>query len=88
MLGICEDNDGDFWLMELTSFSSAGLYATKKELIVKRVSEIALEDYEKNKVKVIRGPFMTCDGKHKGRFYPKSIIDKEVKIYENGNTKT
>ena len=53
---ICEDNDGEFWLMELTSFSSAGLYATKKKPVVKRISEIALEDYEKSK-NIIRGPF-------------------------------
>lgn len=46
-IDIVQDNDGNFWMMELTSFSSAGLYATKKEPIVQRVSEIAMEDYEK-----------------------------------------
>ena len=46
-IDIAQDNDGNFWMMELTSFSSAGLYATKKEPIVNRVSEIAMEDYEK-----------------------------------------
>lgn len=46
-IDIVQDNDGNFWMMELTSFSSAGLYATKKEPIVHRVSEIAMEDYEK-----------------------------------------
>jgi len=48
---ICQDNDGNCWLMELTSFSSAGLYATDKDKIVKRVSEIAeaemLDKYKK-----------------------------------------
>lgn len=39
---VCEDSDGDFWLLELTSFSSAGLYACKMENIVKRVSEISM----------------------------------------------
>jgi len=42
---ICEDDDGGFWLMELNSFTSAGTYASKKENIVKRVSEIALEEW-------------------------------------------
>jgi len=46
---VVEDNDGNFWLMELTSFSSAGLYANDKEAIVKRVSEIAWEDYKNGK---------------------------------------
>jgi hypothetical protein len=35
-------------MMELTSFSSAGLYSTRKENIVRRVSEIAMKDYEKS----------------------------------------
>lgn len=43
---ICQDTDGKFWMMELTSFSSAGLYECKMENIVKRVSEIALEDFD------------------------------------------
>ena len=42
---VCQDSDGNFWLMELTSFSSAGLYACKMENVVKRVSEIASEDH-------------------------------------------
>jgi hypothetical protein len=42
---LCQDADGDFWLLELTSFSSAGLYAADKKAIVKYVSEIALEDF-------------------------------------------
>ncbi len=41
---ICQDADGDYWLLELTSFSSAGLYAADKKKIVDRVSEIA--EYE------------------------------------------
>ncbi len=42
---ICQDNDGECWLLELTSFSSAGLYATDKKAIVSKVSEIAEEDW-------------------------------------------
>lgn len=43
---IAEDSDGNYWMMELTSFSSAGLYACKKDKIVHRISEIAIEDFE------------------------------------------
>ncbi len=43
---ICQDADGDFWLLELTSFSSAGLYAMQKDLVVKRVSEIVEMEYK------------------------------------------
>lgn len=43
---ICEDNDGNFWLLELTSFSSAGLYATDKQKVVNRVSEIVEMEYK------------------------------------------
>lgn len=39
-IDICQDSDGNYWLLELTSFSSAGLYATDKAAIVKRVNEI------------------------------------------------
>ena len=39
-IDVVEDADGNFWLMELTSFSSAGLYACDKNKIVERVSEI------------------------------------------------
>jgi len=42
---ICQDNDGECWLLELTSFSSAGLYETNKKAIVEKVSEIAIEDW-------------------------------------------
>lgn len=44
---IVEDNDGNYHLMELNSFSSAGLYACDKTHIVERVSEIALDDFKK-----------------------------------------
>ena len=44
-IDICETNDGEYFLMEINSFSSAGLYACKKENIVKRVSEIAEEEW-------------------------------------------
>ncbi len=44
---ICQDGDGECFLLELTSFSSAGLYATNKAAIVKRVSEIAEAEYLK-----------------------------------------
>ncbi len=43
---IAEDTDGNFWLMELTSFSSAGLYEANKKAIVEKVSQIALEDWK------------------------------------------
>ncbi len=46
-MDIAEDSDGVFWLLEYNSFSSAGLYACKKEPIVKRVTEIAEEEYLK-----------------------------------------
>lgn len=50
-IDICETNDGEFFLMEINSFSSAGLYACKKDLIVKRVSKIAEEEWlEKEKL--------------------------------------
>lgn len=45
---VCEDSDGNFWLMELTSFSSAGLYACKMDNLVKSISEIAIEDNKIN----------------------------------------
>jgi hypothetical protein len=40
-IDVAEDGDGNFWLMELTSFSGAGLYACNMDAIVKRISEIA-----------------------------------------------
>jgi hypothetical protein len=44
-LDICQSSEGEFRLLELTSFSSAGLYSCDKGAIVKRVSEIAIEDF-------------------------------------------
>jgi hypothetical protein len=43
-IDVVMDSDNNFWLMELTSFSSAGLYACKMENIVTRVKEIVMED--------------------------------------------
>ena len=48
-LDICQDNDGECWLMELTSFSSAGLYATNKKEIITKVSRIAEEEWKRKK---------------------------------------
>lgn len=39
---VAQDNDGNCWLLELTSFSSAGLYECNKDDIVREVSKIAL----------------------------------------------
>lgn len=44
-LDICQSGDGEPFLLELTSFSSAGLYAANKYDIVKKVSQIAENDY-------------------------------------------
>lgn len=44
-LDICQDSDGMCWLLELTSFSSAGLYASNKKDIVEKVSRIAESDW-------------------------------------------
>lgn len=44
-MDIAEDNDGNYWLLEINSFSSAGLYACNKERIVTRVSEITEREY-------------------------------------------
>lgn len=43
-IDIAEDSEGNFWLLELTSFSSAGLYACDKNEIVKRVSDLVLNE--------------------------------------------
>jgi len=48
-IDICQCNDGNFWLLELTSFSSAGLYATNKKDVARRVSDIVEMEYEKQK---------------------------------------
>ena len=44
---ICTDSDNNCWLLELTSFSSCGLYASDKNKLVKEISKIAFEDYER-----------------------------------------
>lgn len=45
---IFQDGDGEFWLGELTSFSSAGLYESNKPAIVKRVNEIVELEYKEH----------------------------------------
>ncbi|TRO55769.1 DUF4343 domain-containing protein [Candidatus Bathyarchaeota archaeon] len=42
---IVEDMDGNYWFMEMNSFTSAGTYAAPKEPIVTRVSEIAFKEH-------------------------------------------
>jgi hypothetical protein len=44
---IAEDGDGNYWLLELNSFSSCGLYACDKKAIVNQVTEIAMDEYKK-----------------------------------------
>jgi hypothetical protein len=44
-LDLCQDSDKNFWLMEVTSFSSAGLYCCDKKATIRRVSEMAWEDF-------------------------------------------
>jgi hypothetical protein len=44
---ICQDSDKNCWLMEVTSFSSAGLYATDKKEIIRKVSEVAETEYRR-----------------------------------------
>ena len=46
---IAEDADGNCWLLELTSFSSAGLYLTDKVKVVNRVNEIVEMEYDLRK---------------------------------------
>ena len=46
VIDICEDNDGNFWLLEINSFSSAGLYECNKTAIVQKVSAIAEEEWK------------------------------------------
>ena len=45
VMDVCEDNDGNYWLLELNSFSSAGLYECNKTDIVQKVSQIAEEEW-------------------------------------------
>lgn len=48
VVDICEDAAGDFWLLELNSFSSAGLYECNKKKIVEVVSKMAVDSFNKN----------------------------------------
>ena len=43
-IDIAGDNDGNYWLLELNSFSSAGLYASNKKDIVTKVSDIVKKE--------------------------------------------
>ena len=52
VVDVCEDADGNFWLLEFNSFSSAGLYGMKKDDVVGRVSMIAQREYYKQKAKL------------------------------------
>jgi hypothetical protein len=44
-IDVVEDTDGNYWLLEINSFTSAGTYAAPKTPIVKRVSEIAFKEW-------------------------------------------
>ena len=44
-IDIFQDTNRKFWVGELTSFSSAGLYATNKKLLVSRVNDIVEQAY-------------------------------------------
>ena len=44
-IDICQDADNNFWLLEINSFSSAGLYEADKMKIVQRVSAIAEKEW-------------------------------------------
>ena len=46
-IDVFQDGDNNFWLGELTSFSSAGLYATDKTKIVNRVNDIVEREFQK-----------------------------------------
>lgn len=55
---IAEDADGDCWLLELTSFSSAGLYLTDKVKVVNRVNEVVEMEYHERQFDIESGnPF-------------------------------
>jgi hypothetical protein len=49
-IDVAQDADDNFWLLELTSFSSAGLYCTDKKKVVKRASEIAERDWKSDRL--------------------------------------
>lgn len=42
---LCQCSDGKFWLLELTSFSSCGVYECDKKAIIQKVSEIAWKEF-------------------------------------------
>jgi hypothetical protein len=44
-IDICQDSDGNYWLLEINSFSSAGLYACDKNKVVNKLSEIVENDW-------------------------------------------
>lgn len=48
-IDVFQDADNEFWLGELTSFSSAGLYATDKVKVANRVSQIVEMEYKLNR---------------------------------------
>lgn len=45
---LAQDSDKNFWLLELTSFSSAGVYSCDKKAIIQKVSEIAWKEFNEN----------------------------------------
>ena len=45
VIDICKADDGNFYLLEIGSFSCAGLYACNLEKIVSAVSKAAIEEY-------------------------------------------
>lgn len=42
---VCENSEGEFFLMEINSFSSSGLYECDKKAVVDAVNEIALKEW-------------------------------------------
>lgn len=42
---IVEDTDHNYWMVEMNSFTSAGTYAAPKEPIVRRISEMILNEF-------------------------------------------
>lgn len=45
-IDICQKNDGNFYVLEVGSFSCAGLYNTPKRAIIKEVSRVALREWK------------------------------------------
>lgn len=45
-LDVCQDTDGNFWLLEFNSFNSCGLYAMNKFAVVEAASKLAIKDYK------------------------------------------